>query len=157
MPATPFLFSLARAGGRFSLLRGKMEPESECRCGGESWKRRPNVVAAGKDGTGGRMSLRRRKMEPEAECRCGGERWNRRANVVAAEKDGTGGRMSLRRGQAATPAAFYLGLCRLRGILSLPAAHDYAAGGPFFCAATMALHRFPSLALKSRIDARWSA
>ena len=34
MPATPFLFSLARAGGRFSLLRGKMEPESECRCGG---------------------------------------------------------------------------------------------------------------------------
>ena len=57
-------------------------------------------------------------------------------------------------GIGATPAAFYLGLCRLRGILSLPAAHDYAAGGPFFCAATMALHRFPSLALKSRIDAR---
>ena len=57
-------------------------------------------------------------------------------------------------GTGATPAAFYLGLCRLRGILSLPAAHDYAAGGPFFCAATMALHRFPSLTLKSRIDAR---
>ena len=52
-------------------------------------------------------------------------------------------------GIGATPAAFYLGLCRLRGILSLPAAHDYAAGGPFFCAATMALHRFASLGLKS--------
>ena len=37
-------------------------------------------------------------------------------------------------GTGATPAAFYLGLCRLRGILSLPAAHDYAAGGPFFYA-----------------------
>ena len=54
------------------------------------------------------MSLRRRKMEPEAEYSCGGERWNRRPNVVAA-------------GQAATPAAFYLGLCRLRGNLSPPA------------------------------------
>ena len=32
--------------------------------------------------------------------------------------------------------------------------HDYAVGGPFFCAATMALHRFASLGLKSRIDAR---
>ena len=83
VPATPFLFSLALAGGRFS--------------------------------------LRRRKMEPERECRCGGGRWNRRAIVVAAEKDGTGGRISLRRGQAATPAAFYLGLCRIRGILSPPA------------------------------------
>ena len=30
----PFLFSLARAGGRFSLRRRKMEPEAECRCGG---------------------------------------------------------------------------------------------------------------------------
>ena len=36
----------------------------------------------------------------------------------------------------ATPAAFYLGLCRLRGILSLPASHDCAAGGPFSFAAT---------------------
>ena len=35
-----------------------------------------------------------------------------------------------------TPAAFYLGLCRLRGILSLPASHDHAAGGLFFFAAT---------------------
>ena len=31
--------------------------------------------------------------------------------------------------------------------------HDGAAGGPFFCATTMALHRFASLGLKSRIDA----
>ena len=38
----------------------------------------------------------------------GGEKGNRMPDVVAA---GTG----------ATPAAFYLGLCRLRGILSLPA------------------------------------
>ena len=91
-------------------------------------------------------------------------------------------------GTDATPAAFYLGLCRLRGILSLPAPHDCAAGGPFSFAATkirigrgrlllcdgcgrgrchdcaaggpfstattIALHRFPSLGLKLRIDAR---
>ena len=78
---------------------------------------------------------------------------NRIPNVVAA---GTG----------ATPAAFYLGLCRLRGILSLPASatvilqegllmrsYDGAAGGLFLAAAAMTLHRFPSLGLKSRIDA----
>ena len=35
-------------------------------------------------------------------------------------------------GAGSTPAAFYLGLCRLRGILPLPASHDHAAGGPFF-------------------------
>ena len=67
------------------------------------------------------------------ECRCGG--------------------LLLRRGQGATPAAFYLGLCRLRGILSPPAPHDCAAGGPFLTAAAMTLQRFPSLGLKSRIDA----
>ena len=39
-------------------------------------------------------------------------------------------------GTAATPAAFYLGLCRLRGTLSLPAPHDCAAGGLFSFAAT---------------------
>ena len=73
-----------------------------------------------------------------------------------------------RRGQGATPAAFYLGLCRLCGILSPPASatvilqagnlscySDGAAGGPFLAAAAMALHRFASLALKLRIDARW--
>ena len=49
------------------------------------------------------------------------EEWNRTQFVIAA---GTG----------ATPAAFYLGLCRLRGILSLPAPHDFAAGGPFYFA-----------------------
>ena len=31
---------------------------------------------------------------------------------------------------------FYLGLCRLRGVLSPPAPHDFASGGPFFAAAT---------------------
>ena len=39
-------------------------------------------------------------------------------------------------GAGATPAAFYLGLCRLRGVLSPPAPHDHAAGGLFFDAAT---------------------
>ena len=56
-------------------------------------------------------------------------------------------------GTGSTPAAFFLGLCRSRGILSLPAPHDCAAGGPLFDAAAMTLQRFPSLALKSRIDA----
>ena len=78
---------------------------------------------------------------------------NRIPNVVAA---GTG----------ATPAAFYLGLCRLRGILSrlrpprsfcrravLPCSYDGATGGLFLAAAAMTLHRFSSLGLKSRIDA----
>ena len=57
----------------------------------------------------------------------------------------------LRQGQDVTPAAFYLGLCRLHGILSPPAPHDFTAGGPFFFAATMVLHRFsisgPDLAI----------
>ena len=77
---------------------------------------------------------------------------NRIPNVVAA---GTG----------ATPAAFYLGLCRLRGNLSLRPprsfcrravllrSYDGAAGGLFLAAAAMTLHRFASLSLKSRIDA----
>ena len=64
------------------------------------------------------------------------------------------GRRSLRRGQGATPVAFYLGLCRLRGILSPPAPHDCAAGGPFLTAAAMTLRRFASLGLKSGITAR---
>ena len=59
----------------------------------------------------------------------------------------------MRRGQGTTPAAFYLGLCRLRGILSPPAPHDCAAGGPFLTAAAMTLRRSASLGLKSRIDA----
>ena len=37
-------------------------------------------------------------------------------------------------GTGAPPAAFNLGLCRLRGILSPPVAHGYAAGALFFCA-----------------------
>ena len=101
---------------------------------------------------------------------------------------GSGGEMGYetdhgkRRGQGATTAAFYLGLCRLRGILFPPASamafcrraiviprsYDGAAGGPFFFAAKKirigrrhrcynasdSLQRFPILALKSRIDAR---
>ena len=57
--------------------------------------------------------------------RRGNENLNRTQIVAAA---GTG----------ATPAAFNLGLCRLRGILSPPVPacvrHDHSAGGPFFCA-----------------------
>ena len=64
-------------------------------------------------------------------------------------------------GAAATPAAFNLGLCRLRGSHPPPAAaktihyslNDGAACGPFSTATTMVLQRFSSLALKSRIDA----
>ena len=88
-----------------------------------------NVVAAG--GLCGRISLRMNAFAEEF--RCGG--------------------LLLRRGQGATPAAFYLGLCRLRGILSPPAPHDCAAGGPFLTAAAMTLRRSASLGLKSRIDA----
>ena len=75
---------------------------------------------------------------------CGDEDWNRTRAVVAAWS-------------GATPAAFYLGLCRLRGILSPPALHDCAAGGPFFAAATMVLHRFLISGTDLRIDAaKWS-
>ena len=117
-----------------------------------------------------RFPLRQQRLESDAEgCCC--------ATVAA--------------GAGATPAAFYLGLCRLHGILSPPAPNDFAAGGlffvvattaaggtiplcgnekqnrtrnlvaataaacePFFTATTIVLHRFASLALKSRIDAR---
>ena len=75
------------------------------------------------------MSLRQEGVADE--CRCGGRLW--RMNVYAAGCCCC--RSSLWRGQGATPAAFYLGLCRLRGILSPPAPHDCAAGGPFFFAA----------------------
>ena len=81
-------------------------------------------------------------------------------------------------GTGTTPAAFYLGLCRLRGILSPPAsattnrrraillcrneeknrtrriaATTAVAGGPFLTVAAMTLHQFPSSGLKSRIAA----
>ena len=45
----------------------------------------------------------------------------------------------MRQGQVPLRRLFYLGLCRLRGILSLPAPHDYAAGGPFSTATTIVL------------------
>ena len=51
------------------------------------------------------MSLRQEVFADE--CRCGRE-------IVLRPNH------RMRRGQGATPAAFYLGLCRLRGILSLP-------------------------------------
>ena len=57
-------------------------------------------------------TLRQRKLESDAERYCGRDRCH------------SGG--------------FYLGLCRLRGILSPPALHDFAAGGPFFFAGTTA-------------------
>ena len=55
----------------------------------------------------------------------------RRLESDAARRSGS----TVAAGAGATPAAFYLGLCRLRGILSLPASHDCAADGPFFFAA----------------------
>ena len=85
-----------------------------------------------------------------------------------------------RRGQGATPAAFYLGLCRLRGILSPPAsATVILQAEPFFSAATKirigdrtrcrdgrcrravlscsseGAASIRKSALKSRIDSRW--
>ena len=77
-----------------------------------------NVVAEG--GLCGRMLLRKDVVVDE--CLCGRE-------IVLRPNH------RMRRGQGATPAAFYLGLCRLRGILSPPAPHDCAAGGPCFFAA----------------------
>ena len=75
---------------------------------------RPNGVKSRINAAPGHSSLPQRRLESDAARRSG--------STVAA-------------GAGATPAAFYLGLCRLRGILSLPASHDCAAGGPFFFAA----------------------
>ena len=63
----------------------------------------------------GHSSLPQRRLESDAA--------RRSCSTVAA-------------GAGAAPAAFYLGLCRLRGILSLPAPHNDAAGGLFSFAAT---------------------
>ena len=57
---------------------------------------------------------------------------------VAARYSGPMLRPDVAAGAGATPAAFYLGLCRLRVVLSPPAPHDHAAGGPFFAATTTA-------------------
>ena len=66
---------------------------------------------------------RRGKGEQDARCRCG------RESPLPGCYDGV-------TGTGTTPAAFYLGLCRLRGILSPPAPHACAAGGSFYFAAT---------------------
>ena len=76
------------------------------------------------------MSLRQEVFEDG--CRCG----RRLLRMNAFAEEFRCGGLLLRRGQGATPAAFYLGLCRLRGILSPPAPHDCAAGGLFFFVAT---------------------
>ena len=60
-------------------------------------------------------TLRQRKLESDAERYCGRDRCH------------SGG--------------FYLGLCRLRGILSPPALHDFAAGGPFYLLARWSCRR----------------
>ena len=74
-----------------------------------------NVVAEG--GLCGGMLLRQEVVVDE--CLCG--RMLLRMNAFA-EEFRCGG-LLLRRGQGTTPAAFYLGLCRLRGILSPPQTH----------------------------------
>ena len=63
-------------------------------------------------------------------------RIGRGALFFAATKNRIGRRPRGTAGTGTTPAAFYLGLCRLRGLLPPPASHDYAVGGPFFFAAT---------------------
>ena len=153
------------------MLRGKMEPEAECRCGGERWNRRPNVVAAEKDGTGERKSLRRRKMEPESECRCGGAgchsggfllrimppSWQ---PVPACVRHGHSAGGPFFRAAAmvlqAEPFFFATTTIVLQAEPFFFAATTIVlqAEPIFFAATTIVLHRFQSLALKSRIDAR---
>ena len=64
------------------------------------------------------------------------EEWNRSRLVVAARCSRSMLRPDVAAGAGATPAAFNLGLCRLRDIQSPPAPHDHAAGGPFLAATT---------------------
>ena len=69
---------------------------------------------------------------------------------------GSGGEMEYetdhgqRQGQGATPAAFYLGLCRLRGILSPPASDMVIlqAGHSFFYATEIRIGRERSQPLR---------
>ena len=116
------------------------------------------------------FSLRQDRCEPEDDFRCGGERWNRRPNDVTAGTGRHSGGFLLR----IMPPSWQ----------PVPACvrHGHSAGGPlfraaamvlqaepfffaattivlqaepiFFAATTIVLHRFQSLALKSRIDAR---
>ena len=86
----------------------------------------------------GHSSLPQQRLESNAELvaattTAGGPFFSaqRRLESDAARRSGS----TVAAGAGATPAAFYLGLCRLRGILPLPASHDHAAGGPFFFAA----------------------
>ena len=58
----------------------------------------------------------------------------RRLTTRNGEENRCGDRPRGTAGTGAPPAAFNLGLCRLRGILSPPVAHGYAAGALFFCA-----------------------
>ena len=62
-------------------------------------------------------------------------------------------------GTGATPAAFYLGLCRLRGILSPPAPHDYAAGEPrsdsIICKATDLFYSQHHVTAETLMEVPW--
>ena len=76
----------------------------------------------------GRFSLRHRRIESDAERCCGRDRCH------------SGGFLL----RIMPPSWHPVPACAAR----------HAAGGPFLTVAAMALHRFPSLGLKSRIDAR---
>ena len=80
---------------------------------------------------------RRGKGEQDARCRCG------RESPLPGCYDGV-------TGTGATPAAFYLGLCRLRGILSPPASATaiLQAGHSFFDATEIRIGRERSQPLR---------
>ena len=87
---------------------------------------------------------RRGKGEQDAECHYG------RESPLLGCYDGV-------TGTGTTPAAFYLGLCRLRGILSPPASATVILQEAVLTCGNDGLQRFSSLGLKSRITARWRA
>ena len=77
----------------------------------------------------------------------------RRANFRCRDEEENRTRIVDSAGSGATPAAFYLGLCRLHGILSPPAPNDFAAGGQFFCAGDNPCSDSQVYPMKSRIAA----
>ena len=163
-----------------------MEPESECRCGGERWNRRPNVVAAGQAATPaafylGLCRLRGNLSAPasatvtlQAGRSSVQQRWCcRRAALFCRDDDsaagGTillccnddsaaGGTNLLCRNDDSAAGGTILLWCNddsaAGGTILLCRNDDSAAGGPLLHTTTIGLHRFQSLALKSRIDAR---
>ena len=148
MPATPFFVFLAagqvRAGGRLSLRRGKMEPEAECRCGGAgchsggfllrimppSWQPVPACVRHGHSAGGPFLHATTIVLQAEP-IFFAATTIVLKAGRLSCSSDGAAGGTNL--------------LCRN---------NESATGGPLLHTTTIVLHRFSSLGLKSRIDAR---